>query len=350
MVTSLALHNFRSHKNVSWTLDNGITCIVGANAAGKTNILEAIMLLATGRSFRASLDREMIRWGEEVTRITGQDNDATVEIVLTPGEVSGQKTPLKRYLVNGVPRRVIDMIGIIRAVLFWPEDLEIVTDSPSIRRRYLDTVLVQVDREYRRNLLSYERGVRQRNKLLDLIAEGKASRSQLLFWDQLLIKTGGYITEKRIAFIEFVNQTSLADHTFMISYDKSVISEARLQQYAQEEIYAKSTLVGPHRDDFALFSQSHEEVGANFRDVAKFGSRGQQRLVVLWLKLAELSYIERETGDRPMLLLDDIFSELDVSHRELIASVVKQQQTIITSADSESVPHLLRNTARIISL
>ncbi|MFZ5534725.1 MAG: DNA replication/repair protein RecF [Patescibacteria group bacterium] len=350
MVTSLALHNFRSHKNVSWTLDNGVTCIVGANAAGKTNILEAMMLLATGRSFRASIDREMIRWGEEVTRISGKTKDATVEIIITPGEVSGQKAPLKRYLVNGVPRRVIDMIGHIRAVLFWPEDLEIVTDSPSIRRRYLDTVLVQVDREYRRNLLSYERGIRQRNKLLDLIAEGKASRSQLLFWDQLLIKAGGYITEKRVAFIEFVNTTAITGHTFMVSYDKSVISEARLDQYSQEEVYAKSTLVGPHRDDFALFSQSHEEDGASFRDVSKFGSRGQQRLVVLWLKLAELSYIERETGDRPVLLLDDIFSELDISHRELIASVVQKQQTIITSADKESVPRELQNIARIISL
>jgi DNA replication and repair protein RecF len=350
MVTSLALHNFRSHKKISWTFENGITCIVGANAAGKTNILEALMLLATGKSFRATLEREMIRWGEEVTRVTGKTNDTTAEIVLTPGEVSGQKTPVKRYLVNGVPRRVIDLVGHIRAVLFWPEDLEIVTDSPSVRRRYLDTVLIQVDREYRRNLLSYERGVRQRNKLLDLIAEGNASRSQLLFWDQLLIKAGGYITEKRVAFIEFVNKTTLMDHTFMISYDKSVISEARLQQYAQEEVYAKTTLVGPHRDDFALYSQSHEEVGESFRDVAKFGSRGQQRLVVLWLKLAELSYIEQETGDRPVLLLDDIFSELDVSHRELIASVVKRQQTIITSADSESVPHMIRNVARIISL
>lgn len=349
MLTSLVLHNFRSYTKKTWTFTPGATCIVGPNAAGKTNVLEAIMLLATGKSFRAGLDREVIRWESEVARVIGESGGEKVEIVLTPGEVSGQKSPLKKHLVNGVARRVIDFVGNVRAVLFWPEDLEIVTDSPSIRRRYLDTVLVQVDREYRRNLLSYERGVRQRNRLLDLINEGSASRSQLLFWDQLLIRAGGYITQKRGEYIEFVNGTFLADHHFMMVYDKSVISETRLLQYKDEEVAAKSTLVGPHRDDFGLFSR-HHAVSGGYRDLNKFGSRGEQRLAVLWLKLAELSYIEKETGERPMLLLDDIFSELDEEHRALVGNVVNKQQTIITSADIESVPKSIRKSVVVVAL
>ncbi|MBI5019768.1 DNA replication and repair protein RecF [Candidatus Gottesmanbacteria bacterium] len=349
MLTSLALHNFRSYTKKAWAFSQGVTCIVGPNAAGKTNVLEAIMLLATGKSFRAGIDREVIRWESEVARVIGQSGDEKVEIVLTPGVVSGQKSPLKKHLVNGIPRRVIDFVGNVRAVLFWPEDLEIVTDSPSIRRRYLDTVLVQVDREYRRNLLSYERGVRQRNRLLDSINEGTASRSQLLFWDQLLIRAGGYITQKRGEYITFVNSTALADHHFMIMYDKSVISEARLLQYKDEEVAAKSTLVGPHRDDFGLFSQ-HHTLTSGYRDLNKFGSRGEQRLGVLWLKLAELSYIEKKTGERPMLLLDDIFSELDEEHRKLVGNIVDRQQTVITSADIESVPKHIRKSADIVAL
>lgn len=352
MLTSLALQNFRSYRQVTWAFTEGITCVVGRNAAGKTNMLEAIMMLATGKSFRAGHDREVIRWGSEVSRIVGATGEDTVEVVLTPGEVSGQKSSLKRHLVNGVPRRIIDFVGNMRAVLFWPEDLELVTDSPSIRRKYLDTVLVQVDREYRRNLLSYERGVRQRNRLLDLINEGKSTRSQLLFWDQLLIRAGGYITQKRASYIEFVNTTSLSDHVFRISYDKSVISQTRLLQYKDEEVAAKSTLVGPHRDDFSLFSKGEhvKELGEQYRNMAMFGSRGEQRLVVLWLKLAELTFITKETGARPTLLLDDIFSELDGSHRALVGALVSQQQTIITSADMDSVPSDVGKIATFIQV
>lgn len=309
------------------------------------------MMLATSKSFRAGADRECIRWAAEIARVTASLQEEKLEVVLTQGVVSGQPAPLKKYMVNGVSRRAIDFVGKLRAVLFWPEDLEIVTDSPSIRRKYLDTVLVQTDREYRRNLMSYERGLRQRNKLLDLVKEGNASRSQLLFWDQLLIRAGGYITDKRASYIAFVNATTLSNHHFLLTYDKSIISEARLLQYKDEEVAAKSTLVGPHRDDFTLSSQEHGgAVQDGYRDLSKFGSRGEQRLAVLWLKMAELSYVARETGSRPILLLDDIFSELDEEHRALVAHVTTEQQTIITSADFDSPPPEIQKTGLIIRL
>lgn len=348
-LASLILQNFRSYAKKTLTFSDAITLLIGANAAGKTNVLEAIMFLATGKSFRAKIDREAIRWGDEVSRITGVADGTKLELVLTTGMVNHSPAPLKKYLVNGVSRRMIDFIGRTRVVLFWPEDLEIVTDSPSIRRKYLDTVLVQVDREYRRNLLSYEKGLRQRNKLLDLINEGKASRSQLIFWDQLLIRAGGYLTDARAAFIAFINTTTLSKHRFSVIYDKSAISESRLAQYKDEEVAAKATLVGPHRDDFLVQSAGHTARESNgLRDLSKYGSRGEQRLAVLWLKLAELDYIQTKVGDRPLLLLDDIFSELDEEHRSLVGEIVSKQQTIITSADRESVPAEVRTRAQMV--
>jgi DNA replication and repair protein RecF len=335
ILTSLTLQNFRSYTKKSLTFSPAATLITGENAAGKTNILEAIMLLAAAKSFRTNQDRESIRWNSEIARITGCGDDTKLEIVFTT-------TSVKKYLVNGVSRRMIDFVGNLRAVLFWPEDLEIVTDSPSLRRKYLDTVLIQVDREYRRSLRSYERGLRQRNKLLDLIHEGKAARSQLLFWDQLLIRAGGFITEKRASYLAFVNATALREHRFGAMYDKSVISESRLLQYKDEEVAAKATLVGPHRDDFMIVQ--------NDKNLSTFGSRGEQRVAVLWLKLAELAFIEQAAGSRPILLLDDIFSELDEEHRNLVADVVKRQQTIITSADIASTPKTIHDEARLIRL
>lgn len=329
ILTDLSLQHFRSYAKRTFVFAPTTTLIMGPNATGKTNILEAIMMLATGKSFRADIDREVIAWGQELGRVKATIGDTKLEFLVTTGLVGGKKAPLKKYLVNGIARQQVDFVGNLRAVLFWPEHLELVTDSPSLRRKYLDGVLVQVDREYRRNLMSYERGLRQRNRLLDLINEGKATRNQLLFWNQLLIKAGGYITDKRAAFMNFINEYHMPGVMYHVEYGKSVISESRLEQYKDEEVSAKATLVGPHRDDFLITKNS--------LDLSKYGSRGEQRLAILWLKLAELAYIEKESGERPLLILDDIFSELDIEHRELVLDLLGKQQTIVSSADEEVV-------------
>ena len=355
-IAKTTLQKFRLYEKQTFVFSPDITVFVGPNAAGKTNILEAIAIGAVGKSFRAVRDSDMILWGNELARVTHvitphdqqQEGDTTLEIVLTTGMVQGQKTQNKKYLVNGIARRQVDFVGNLRAVLFAPTDLKLVTESPSIRREYLNTVLVQVDREYRRNLQSYERGLRQRNSLLDRINQGVAARSQLLFWDQLLIKTGSYITEKRKEYLEAVNAYILDNLTYRIVYDPSIISTSRLNQYTDQEIAAKSTLVGPQRDDFRFEKISTDDT---YIDITRFGSRGEQRLAVLWLKLAELTYIEKITGDRPILLLDDIFSELDEESRHIVFSVIEKQQTIITSAEEEFLPMLKKiHGARIIRL
>ncbi len=348
-LTNITLTHFRSYQKVHIDFSPSVTLLIGPNAIGKTNIIEAVFLFSTGRSFRAKKDSDIILWGDELARIKAiginSQEEFLLELVITVGTVSGQKTPSKKYLVNNVSRRQIDFIGNFRSVLFSPGDLELVTDSPSMRREYLNTVLVQVDREYRRNLQSYERGLRQRNSLLDRINDGTASRSQLLFWNQLLIKAGSYITETRKRYIETINAYSFSHLSYQLMYDPSVISESRLEEYKDEEIAAKSTLVGPQRDDFQ-FEKNMKNITI---DISRFGSRGEQRLAVLWLKLAELEYIEKQTGERPTLLLDDIFSELDDTSRLLVLELTKKQQTIITSAE-EDVVQLVGDVAKVIRL
>lgn len=338
VLDKLTLQQFRSYAKSTFSFSPGVTLILGMNTAGKTNILEAISMMATGRSFRADQDREVIARHHEFARINAAVDDMKLELLVTSGEVNGKKTSPKKYLVNGVARRHIDFVGNLIIVLFWPEHLELITDSPSLRRKYLDSVLVQVDREYRRHLISYERGLRQRNRLLDAINEGKASRNQLLFWNQLLIKSGAYITDKRAEYIDYVNRYQLLGVSYQIEYDKSVISESRLEQYKDEEIAAKATLVGPHRDDITFYKQQiTKNKEPELVDLSKYGSRGEQRLAILWLKLAELAYIHDQTGNRPILLLDDIFSELDSEHRSFVFDLMRKQQTIVTTTEEEVV-------------
>ena len=349
-ISNLKIADFRKFGSLHLNFPRTISVILGPNACGKTTILEAIFLLATGKSFRAEKDMEAIAFESELARTSATMENATIdktneqielEVVLTRGEVMGIKTPMKRFLVNGVGKHTIDFVGRLRVVLFWPEDLELVTDSPSLRRRYLDFVLIQVDREYRRTLLSYERGLRQRNKLLEAIRDAGAHRHQLLFWDQLLIKSGEYITKKREEYISYLNNAKtqgLKDSKldkYQLVYDNSIISRPRLDQYSEEEVAAGATLVGPHRDDmkFKVKSQKLKVDEEEFRDLSHYGSRGEQRLGVLWLKLGELAYIEHVTEEKPVLLLDDILSELDHDHRKIIFGVIGQQQTIMTVTD-----------------
>ena len=323
MITSLKLTNFRNFKKKKLEFSENITVIIGPNGVGKTNILESLFLLSTGKSFKARTEVEMIRYNESIASITGVTGETKFEAKITTGD---NGWPKKRLQVNGIPKRIIDFAGQFKSVLFGPSDMDLVTESPSIRRKFLDSVLSQVDREYRRSILSYEKGLRQRNRLLLRIREEGIPRSQLLFWNQLLIKNGDYISKAREEFIEFVNiQPGINKQKLELAYDKSAISEARLEQYKSEEIASATTLVGPHRDDFIFI--------ADTRELAKYGSRGQQRMSVLWLKLAELNYIEGQTGERPTLLLDDIFSELDHAHRNIVMDVTTKQQTIITTVD-----------------
>ena len=350
------------------------TIVVGENGSGKSNLLEALYMMATGKSKRAGVENEMIRYGEQVAVLKGtisksqETNNIQTELQITLNDGS-LSVGRKRFEVNGVARRMVDFTGKVRMVEFSPEDMEIISGSPSIRRRYLDFVISQTDREYHRCVVSYEKGVRARNKILERIREGMATHQQLWFWDKLLIKNGEYITAKREGYISKLNTPLISPPSlkgegkggYLAEYDKSVISEVRLAQYETEEVAAAATLVGPHRDDFIVNMENTsllhlspnskssispltwfavgEEV---YRDVSRFGSRGEQRMAVLWLKLGERDFLVQE-GELPVLLFDDIFSELDEKHKSEVLKLINDQtkrggQVVMTTADENAIP------------
>ncbi|MCS7092075.1 MAG: AAA family ATPase [Patescibacteria group bacterium] len=360
ILKTLSLFNFRNHRKKTFSFSDKVNVIVGNNASGKTNVLESVFLLSTGKSLKANREEEMIMIVEELSKIKGTvsfrsysnnlsnddlDSVENLEVILTRGFLElgtsvPRKAPKKRLLVNGNPKRLVDFAGRLKVVLFGPWDMNLVTDPPSARRSFLDLVISQTDREYRRCVVAYEKALRQRNKLLFRIREEGVSRNQLIFWNQLLIRNGEYIARKRAEFIEFTNSASqLTDCMYQLYYDKSVISESRLEQYKKEEVASATTLVGPHRDDFR-FLILNSKISDDAFDLAFYGSRGEQRMGVLWLKLAELAFIEKVCKERPVLLLDDILSELDHEHRHIVLSTMKNQQTIMTTADYHYVEDL----------
>lgn len=289
----------------------------------------------------------MIAFEQEVGRVQGETEETQetkeLEIVLSTGVLEG-KLPSKRFLVNKVPKRRIDFAGNLPSVLFSPEDLDLLTGSPGARRRFLDEVLEQVDRDYLVATTQYSKAIRQRNALLERVQETGVRHEKLFeYWDSLLIKNGQLITKKREEFIEYVNNSQKDIFELTAVYDKSTISKERLGKYKEAENGAGVTLVGPHRDDVLFFMNKE-------KNIKMFGSRGQKRLVVLQLKMFELVYIQKSLGVQPMLLLDDIFSELDAGHINLVMNMIGNQQTIITTTHEEFVGRKTLKDLNIIEL
>jgi len=325
----LSLTDFRNYEEErSFSFSEGINLILGPNASGKTNLLEAVVLLSAGRSFRAGKISQMINYQSPVAHIKAlvslDQGEKKLASVLSRGEINGKKTPLRQFSIDGNKKRQNEFVGNLLTVLFSPQDLDIVTDSPSFRRRFLDDVLDQADQDYYRARRSYQKGLRSRNKVLEQIRSGQTETKALFFWDRLLMDNGQEITQKRRSLIEFINQQESAAG-YKLVYQPSLISPQKLSEKQEAEIAAGQTLFGPHRDDFLVF--------ADDRDLAIFGSRGEQRLSVLWLKLAQLRFLEEASKKRPVLLLDDIFSELDQEHKKLVVASFANHQTLVTSAE-----------------
>jgi len=333
---SLELENFRNHRKSSFEFSPDTTFVVGPNTCGKTNLLESISFLSTGKSCRGAKDEEVIRTGEIIARVKGKTEDADLEVLMVLADAQSIARGKRKYLVNGVSKNRLNFSSNLASIIFSPSDLDIITGSPHLRREFLDAVLTQSDRDYRYAHASYIKALRQRNALLD-VARDSAVRNERQFdyWDTLLINTGGIVTQKREEFTEFINKAGKDVFEFVATYDKSIISKERLEQYKDAELASGVTLVGPHRDDMKI--DMFDNATASTKDLKSFGSRGQQRLVVLQLKLLQLDFIEEALGDRPLLLLDDIFSELDNSHIELVTEMIGRQQSIVTTTHKEFV-------------
>jgi len=330
----LTLKNFRSYKSATYHFGQ-VSVIVAPNGSGKTNLLEAIYLLATGVSDRAGKIEEMISWKSElgsVSAILEKDGERSeLSVVLTTGSYMGKKTPKRRYLVDGVGRAKSSFVGNLPATLFRPEDMRLIEGSPSRRRGYLDTAISMTSPDYARAVTTYEATLKRRNRLLDMIREGTARRVELAYWDQSLVKNGEILSEYRRRYIDYLNDKVLVPFgKYRVEYKDSTISPSRLLQYAEAEVAVGHTLVGPHKDDFEIYALGEKN---DIKNLMIYGSRGEQRLGVLFLKIGGMEYMEVRLEVKALLLLDDIFSELDAGHRAEIVRLMDGRQVIITSAE-----------------
>ena len=318
--------------------------IVGPNAAGKTSLLEAIVLLAWGRSHRTSTDAELIRWGSDVARVEGHAGPETIEVALARSG-SGGAGARKRIRVNGVARRAPALVGLLRTVLFAPEEMLLVVGSPGLRRAAIDQLAAQRSAAYLRDLATYTRTLQQRNSLLRAIREEQATRAELRFWDGTFLESGAAIVESRLRLLDDLAAPLAAAHAEIAPDEAAAAAlairyatnapalpgewprdalERRLVETAEKEVWNGSTLIGPHRDDIVF-----ELAG---RDLAGFASRGQQRTAILAFKLAELDLLTAQDGRPPLLLLDDVFSELDPERRShLVRRIADLPQSFVTT-------------------
>lgn len=349
-IHSLHLTNFRNHHDFSVNFEKQILFLIGKNTSGKTNILEALNILTFGKSKKCEQENDLIREGQDHASISAQiENKDSFSLQVIYAINSATNRVARRYLKNNLARTQSDFAGNFLSVSFFPEDLKIITDSPGTRRSFLNQCLIQTDTKYRKSLQIYERVIRSRNAILEKIKNGMGKKQELEYWNKIAIENGEYLTKKRGEFVEFIVGAGLRPARpsrrlgapggssdpplrLNVTYDRSEISPARLSQYADAEIASTSTLVGPHRDDLIFMDKK--------RNLKTFGSRGEQRLTVLLLKLKELEYIEQETGEKPVLLLDDIFSELDLENRHFVLNLINGRQTVITTADEEEIENV----------
>lgn len=352
---TLSLQNFRNYAKSEFDLNQDLTVVLGPNTSGKTNLLEAIYLLSRGKSFKAEKDTEVVTFDKEIARVKGKAGDTVLEVVVSKRDKEGREGLYRRFLVNNLPKRRVDFAGHFHTLLFSPSHLDIIIGSPGLRRVFFDEVLEPTDRDYRISISQYEKALRARNALLHGIKNGaRRDQNGFSYWDGLLIKNAELITRKRMEFTKYINDFPKNLIDFEVAYDKNEMSEDRLLYYKAAEEASGMTLVGPQRDDFLIYlggkgkstpssKSSHLGRGGveeNLREAKNYGSRGQQRLVVLQLKLIQLAYMEHVLGERPMLLLDDIFSELDDAHIGDVIGVIGGQKTVITTTHKEFLKRL----------
>ena len=379
-VSRLLLDDFRSYARAELTLAPGVTALIGRNGAGKTNVLEAIHLVARGDSSRARDDAELVRWGANTARVSAHvervDDARSVDIILfAPPE--GERRRPRRYLLDGAGKRADEAIGELAVVSFFPEDVQLLAEAPSARRRYLDAMVGQVHRRHRAESREYQRVLAQRNALLRVLrADGGPGESSVVvrpdpaspaldephsmelgFWDSELIRLAASISLRRLeavrelvapfreASMRFSGTDALAlAYAAQVEGDtiaeRSAAYAALLTQKRDRELWQGTTLVGPHREDLA--------VSALGRTLPSFASRGEQRSAVLSLKLAEAAWIRDRVGEQPVFLLDDVLSELDPGRRDaLVDSLPDDAQALLTAAFEAGVPERLIERAEV---
>jgi DNA replication and repair protein RecF len=394
-IEHLSLTNFRNYGRLELDFVPDATLLYGANAQGKTNLLEAIYYLATTRSHHADQDNQLLAWeaeqGEEpivvgrlVAQVSRQDGDRLLEMRLIKERQNGNISFRREALVNRRKVRLMDLLGNLRVVLFLPQDVQMVTGSPSDRRRYLDITLCQTDPVYCRTLSRYNKVLEQRNAVLRRIAEEGRGRDVLPVFTEKLVKLGGYIFSRRATFLAALAREAQRIHyeeltegreTLRLHYlprlhrpdynngsdgitgqvawaewlEQATADEASerfgqaLQEALPKDMARARTTIGPQRDDWTFV--------VNGRDLSSFGSRGQQRTAVLALKMAEINWMAGETGETPVLLLDEVVAELDEQRRALLLGYIQDgTQAILTATDPAMFTETFLRNANVLEV
>lgn len=336
IIKSIELADYRNYDSLALEFDKGTNILYGDNAQGKTNILESIFVAATTKSHKGSKDKEIIHFEKEEAHIRAFIEKENIE---TRVDMHLRKSGSKGIAVDGQRlKKAVDLLGICNVVFFSPEDLGIIKNGPSERRRFVDMELCQLDNFYVYNLSNYNKIVNQRNKLLKDMYMNPDLKETLNIWDMQLVSFGSKIIERRKLFTEQLNEIIYEIHKKLsggkeeikIVYEPDVEItdfENRLKNSQDRDIKSKMTTVGPHRDDFSFF------IGDI--DIRKFGSQGQQRTAALSLKLSEIELVKKITKDTPVLLLDDVLSELDSNRQNYLLNSIGNIQTIITCTGLE---------------
>jgi DNA replication and repair protein RecF len=330
---------------------------------GKSSVVEAIRLLSIGQSFRAGKIEEMIQIDRDLGRVRAKIHDnissfkENLEIadelvlaaLITRGEVNGKRTRKLLFSVNDNRRQKKKFVGQLLTVVFRPEDMRLIEGSPGRRRDYLDSLLVLTDYEYSTSLDKYNKALRRRNRLLSLIKENKQDQEVLTYWDMALTKHGERLQKRRRSLIKFVNSQVEQPLPMKINYKPSLISKKRIQDHRTAEIATGFTLIGPHKDDFEVMLdlQLGEDGASSYKALDAYGSRGQKRMGVIWLKKAELVYLKHKTNKLPILILDDILSELDKDNREKVLDLIDGEQIIITTVNQDLVKEVEQKLGQV---
>lgn len=335
-INQLELSEFRNYKTLSVQFDEKVNILYGDNAQGKTNVLEAIYVCGTTKSHKGSKDKEMIRLSAEESHIRMMIEKAEIPHRI---DMHLRKNKAKGIAIDGVPiKRSSDLMGLIHIVFFSPEDLSMIKNGPGERRRFLDLELCQLDQTYLYHLGNYNRAVNQRNNLLKQIGFRKDLKDTIEVWDMQLIEHGSVLIETRKRFVEELNELLPRIHAKLsggtedlyISYEPNVSTKEygqKLVMNLERDLVLKATGSGPHRDDISFY------VGN--KNLKQFGSQGQQRTAALSLKLAEIELVRKKIKESPILLLDDVLSELDRNRQTYLLESITELQTIITCTGLE---------------
>jgi len=343
VIKSVSLTNFRNHADTVVNLGEGVNVFVGDNAQGKTNLLESIYLTCVGRGWRTHRDKDMINFDKDTARVKTVANKSYGDVEV---EIKLSKSEKKSIKINGIPvQKMGELMGQINCVFFSPDELRLIKEAPRDRRRFMDIDISQIDKTYFYALLRYNKVLAQRNALLKSRTEN--IEAGLEIWDRELSKYGAKIIYKRITFLNTLIEEVEKAHTYLTDsrekielryesvFNINVFTECEIESLLLESLVGarekdlrlKTTTVGPHRDDIY--------VAINGKDVRSFGSQGQQRTVALSIKLAELEIFKKATGEMPVLLLDDVLSELDVCRRGRLLHAINKCQCIITTAEKQ---------------